>query len=204
MSFYLQRFLALIRANPLVSASIVALLLAAAANTYLWDRRNTLAKQHDDARRYGEAMRPALSSFTRLSAQVATTQEAVELIERNLIVEAELADTGARADDADSRAIDAQARAGTAEGDLAQTRKRLAELETALAAANAAAKATDTRLAAAEAQIAEAQARFEAAAAHAVAKEQALASAEAEQAAFDPLLARIESLVRTAEDSAAA
>jgi Tfp pilus assembly protein PilO len=92
MSFYLQRFLALIRANPLVSASIVALLLAATANTYLWDRRNTLAKQHDDARRYGEAMRPALSSFTRLSAQVATTQEAVELIERNLIVEAELAD----------------------------------------------------------------------------------------------------------------
>jgi Tfp pilus assembly protein PilO len=92
MSLYFQRFLGLIRANPVISISVIALLIAALANLFLWTQRDTLAKQHDDARRYGEAMRPALASSTRLSAQVATTQEAVELIERNLIVESDLSD----------------------------------------------------------------------------------------------------------------
>jgi Tfp pilus assembly protein PilO len=92
MSLYFQRFLSLIRANPVISISVIALLIAALANLFLWTQRDTLAKQHDDARRYGEAMRPALASSTRLSAQVAATQEAVELIERNLIVESDLSD----------------------------------------------------------------------------------------------------------------
>lgn len=92
MNVYFRRFLRLVRAHSVVSGSVVALLISAAANLFLWDRRLILAKQHDDARRYGEAMRPALASSTRLSAQVATTQEAVELIERNLIVESELTD----------------------------------------------------------------------------------------------------------------
>jgi len=54
--------------------------------------RLALAQQHDDARRFGEAMLPALASRTRLTAQVAVTQEAVELIERNLVTESDLAE----------------------------------------------------------------------------------------------------------------
>ncbi len=92
MSFFLPRLFALVRRRPIVVISLTALLVSAAANVYLWDRRAQLAKQHDDARRFGEAMRPALASHTRLAAQVATTQEAVELIERNLVAETDLAD----------------------------------------------------------------------------------------------------------------
>lgn len=92
MSVLLQQFHDLIRRHPLVSGCVAALLLLGAANYYFWDQRHTLANQHDEARRYGEAMLPVLASQTRLTAQVATTQEAVELIERNLIVESDLAE----------------------------------------------------------------------------------------------------------------
>jgi Tfp pilus assembly protein PilO len=92
MSVFFQQFYDLIRRYPLVSGCVAALLLLGAANYYFWDQRHTLANQHDEARRYGEAMLPVLASHTRLTAQVATTQEAVELIERNLIVESDLAE----------------------------------------------------------------------------------------------------------------
>ncbi|MBC7369097.1 MAG: type 4a pilus biogenesis protein PilO [Undibacterium sp.] len=92
MSVLLQQFWDLIRRYPLVSSCVAVLLLLGAANYYFWDQRHTLARQHDEARLYGEAMLPVLASHTRLTAQVATTQEAVELIERNLVVESGLAE----------------------------------------------------------------------------------------------------------------
>lgn len=92
MSVLFQRFNDLIRRYPLVSACVTVLVLLGAANYYFWDQRHTLAGQHDEARRYGEGMMPVLASHTRLTAQVATTQEAVELIERNLVVESDLAE----------------------------------------------------------------------------------------------------------------
>jgi Tfp pilus assembly protein PilO len=92
MSIVLQRFFDLIRRYPLVSSCVTLLLLLGGVNYYFWEQRHTLANQHDEARKYGEAMLPVLASHTRLTAQVATTQEAVELIERNLVLESDLAE----------------------------------------------------------------------------------------------------------------
>ncbi len=90
MSVFFQRFWDLIRRYPLVSSCVVVMMLLGAANYYFFDQRAILASQHDDARVYGERMMTVLAGHTRLTAQVATTQEAVELIERNLIQENDL------------------------------------------------------------------------------------------------------------------
>ena len=92
MSLYFLQFYDLIRRYALVSSCVAVLLLLGAANYYFLDQRHMLAKQHEEARRYGESMLPVLASHSRLTAQVATTQEAVELIERNLVVESDLAE----------------------------------------------------------------------------------------------------------------
>ncbi len=92
MNFYFQRLWSLIRSYPLVTACVVLLLLLIGANYYLFNQRLTLAQQHEDARVFGEKMVSAIASRTRLTAQVAVTQEAVELIERNLVTESDLAE----------------------------------------------------------------------------------------------------------------
>jgi Tfp pilus assembly protein PilO len=92
MSVFFQRFWDLIRRYPLVSSCVAVMMLLGAANYYFFDQRALLASQHDDARVYGERMMTVLAGHTRLTAQVGTTQEAVELIERNLIVESDLAE----------------------------------------------------------------------------------------------------------------
>lgn len=92
MSVAFQQFLDLIRRYPLVTGCVVALLVLGGANYYFYHQRSELARQQDEARRYGEAQLPVLASQPRLAAQNATIVEAVELIERNLLVESDLAE----------------------------------------------------------------------------------------------------------------
>jgi Tfp pilus assembly protein PilO len=92
MSVALQQFIDLIRRYPLVTGCIVVLLILGGANYYFYHQRSELARQQDEARRYGEAQLPVLASQPRLAAQNATIVEAVELIERNLVVESDLAE----------------------------------------------------------------------------------------------------------------
>ena len=92
MSVFFQSFYDLARRYPLAATCLAALLLLGAANYYFWEQRRALVSQHDEVRRFGEAMQPVLASHTRLTAQVAIAQEAVALIENNLIVESDLAE----------------------------------------------------------------------------------------------------------------
>jgi len=92
MNIYFRRLWSLIRNYPVVSSCVGLLLLLVGANFHLFNQRLALARQHEDARRYGEASLPALASRTRLTAQVAVAQEAVELIDRNLVTESDLAE----------------------------------------------------------------------------------------------------------------
>lgn len=90
MSVAFQQFLDLIRRYPLVTGCVVALLILGGANYYFYHQRSELARQQDEARIIGERQLPVLASQPRLTAQNATIVEAVELIERNLVVESDI------------------------------------------------------------------------------------------------------------------
>lgn len=90
MSLAFQQFIDLIRRYPLVTACVAILLVLGGANYYFFHQRSELARQQDDARIIGERQLPVLASQPRLAAQNATVVEAVELIERNLVVESDL------------------------------------------------------------------------------------------------------------------
>jgi len=90
MSLAFQQFIDLIRRYPLVTACITVLLVLGGANYYFFHQRSELARQQDDARIIGEKQLPVLASQPRLAAQNNTVVEAVDLIERNLVVESDL------------------------------------------------------------------------------------------------------------------
>jgi Tfp pilus assembly protein PilO len=92
MNAAFRQFFDLVRGNPLVGGCVALLLLLGGANYFFWNQRRTLDRQHNEARSYGESMLPVLASHARLTAQVASVQEAVELVERNLVAESDLAE----------------------------------------------------------------------------------------------------------------
>jgi Tfp pilus assembly protein PilO len=87
MSALWQSFLILSRRRPLV---VVCFALSAAlivANYFLWQQRREITRRHDEVRRQGEEMRNALTNHSRINAELATVNEAVSFIDRNLVVE---------------------------------------------------------------------------------------------------------------------
>jgi Tfp pilus assembly protein PilO len=90
MNLAFQQFVEFVRGYRLVTACLVVLLILGGANYYFFHQRSELARQQDDARIIGERQLPVLASQPRLTAQNAAVVEAVELIERNLVVESDL------------------------------------------------------------------------------------------------------------------
>jgi Tfp pilus assembly protein PilO len=91
MNALLRQFLAAIRRFPLVSTSLTLFTLLGVANYFLWDRQQTLVKRHDEVRRSGESMLQDLTNHTRITAELAAVQEALDQIDKNLIAEGDLA-----------------------------------------------------------------------------------------------------------------
>ena len=92
MNAVLQQFIALARRYPLVIFSLALFSVLSVANYFLWQRQQVLTARHEEVRRNGEAMLLALNGYSRINTQLATVQEALGLIERNLIVEGDLAE----------------------------------------------------------------------------------------------------------------
>lgn len=91
MNALFQQFTGAARRNPILVISLVAFVLLGIANYFLWQRQSELVSRHDRVKADGEAMLQALSGHTRLQGQYATVQEAIAHLNRNLVVETDLA-----------------------------------------------------------------------------------------------------------------
>jgi Tfp pilus assembly protein PilO len=91
MNTLLQQLLTWARRNPITVAGMVIFLLLALANYFLWQRHAELVERHERVRTDGEAVLLALSGHNRLLLQRATVQEALGYIDKNLVVETDLA-----------------------------------------------------------------------------------------------------------------
>ncbi len=92
MRTLLEQFLASARRYPLVAVTLSVFVLLSVANYVLWQRQELITEQHDGVRREGEAMLFALSGQSRIAGELAAVQGALKMIDRNLIVEADLAE----------------------------------------------------------------------------------------------------------------
>ena len=92
MNAVLQQIAAAVRRSPLVAVSVTLLLVLGVANYYLWERQNTLTQKHAEVKRSGEAMMLSLTSQARVSNELARVQDALKVIDQNLVVEADLAE----------------------------------------------------------------------------------------------------------------
>jgi Tfp pilus assembly protein PilO len=92
MNAALQQFLALVRRNPTIVASISVIVLAGAATFYLWHRQQDLTFEHDEIRHNGEDMLQSLTSHARVNTEIDTVKAALDRIDKNLINEGDLAE----------------------------------------------------------------------------------------------------------------
>lgn len=92
MNTVLRQFFAMVRRYPLVVFSVVIFLFLSVANYLLWDQQKALVQRHEDVRKNGESMLSALASYSRLTTELAAVQEALQLIDQNLVVEGDLAE----------------------------------------------------------------------------------------------------------------
>lgn len=92
MNALLENLRAFLRRYPLAVTCLVLILLLGGANYWLWHRQQALLRTHDETRRRGESMQLAIAEHSRLSAQLATTRDAVKFIDGNLINEGDLAE----------------------------------------------------------------------------------------------------------------
>src|SRR4051812_2615214 len=91
MNAFFQQFLASARRNPVMVFSIAMLLVAAVAYYFVERRQAELTARHDRVRAEGDAVLLALTGHSRIQSQLAVVQEALDRINRNLVVENDLA-----------------------------------------------------------------------------------------------------------------
>ncbi len=77
-------------ARPLVTASVVLTLGLGVVNYFLWHQRLAVTVRHDEVRQKGEAILSALINREHINSDLAKLQGALEVIDRNLIVEADM------------------------------------------------------------------------------------------------------------------
>lgn len=87
MMDFLTRLFGRAREHPLVASCLVITVLAVAANLFLWRTRGGIAREHEAARERGQEMLAALSSRSRINADVALLGETLAVLEANLASE---------------------------------------------------------------------------------------------------------------------
>lgn len=92
MNASLQQLQLLLRRSPVVTVGLTALVLLGIANYFLWTQQQSLAQQHGEVRRNGEAMQLSLTGQARVSNELARVGETLKIIDQNLVVEGDLAE----------------------------------------------------------------------------------------------------------------
>jgi Tfp pilus assembly protein PilO len=92
MNTALRQLAAQIRRAPLVAANVVILLILGVANYFLWQRQQDLNLQHTEVKRSGEAVMLSLAGQARVSGELVRVQDALKVIDQNLVAEGDLAE----------------------------------------------------------------------------------------------------------------
>src|SRR5450432_450091 len=71
--------------------SLLLFVLLGVADYFLWERQGEITRHHDTVQKESDASLLALNGFNHLQAQLATVQDAMKHIEKNLVVEPDLA-----------------------------------------------------------------------------------------------------------------
>jgi Tfp pilus assembly protein PilO len=85
-----QQFLASAMRRPIVAGLIAISVVLGVANYFLWQQREVVTRHHEEVRSKGESMARALTDQTRIKADLAALQDALDQIDRNLVVEGEM------------------------------------------------------------------------------------------------------------------
>jgi Tfp pilus assembly protein PilO len=92
MNVWLQQFLAYTRRNPVLVVSLAIIVIMGGASYFLWQRQKALTTEHAEIQRSGEDILQSLTGHARLTSEIATVKEALDYIDRNLIIEGDLAE----------------------------------------------------------------------------------------------------------------
>jgi Tfp pilus assembly protein PilO len=91
MSTAFEQLIASLRRHPLLVSGLVIFAVLSLANYFLWLKREEAARRHEEAQHRGEAMLLALTDNARVTSDTAAVQKALQLIDRNLIIEGSMA-----------------------------------------------------------------------------------------------------------------
>jgi Tfp pilus assembly protein PilO len=91
MNTALEQLMASLRRHPLLTAVMAIFVVLSLANYFLWQKREEVARRHEEAQHRGEAMLLALTDNARVTSDTVAVQKALQLIDRNLIVESSMA-----------------------------------------------------------------------------------------------------------------
>lgn len=87
MNASLQWLFGQFRHRPYVSVQVVLVLLLAAGNYFLWRQREAATARHALVRQEGDEMLHALANYPRIQSDLTAVTDALQLIDRNLVVE---------------------------------------------------------------------------------------------------------------------
>jgi Tfp pilus assembly protein PilO len=76
--------------HPLVAICLVLVACLGVTNYFLWRQRLVITRQHDEIRGKGEAILDALIDREHVNSDLARLREALAVIDRNLVVEADM------------------------------------------------------------------------------------------------------------------
>ena len=81
MNAFLQPLLVFARRSPFLVFCLTLFLLLGIADYFLWQRQQAITVRYEEVQRNGETMFSALSSHSRIVAQLTTVEEALKRIE---------------------------------------------------------------------------------------------------------------------------
>ncbi len=91
MNAFLQRLLLLARRNSLATIACVLFLAFGVADYFFWRWNRLREVEHQRTRTQGENLLQALAGHGRIQSQLSTAQDALGFIDKNLVVEPDLA-----------------------------------------------------------------------------------------------------------------
>lgn len=90
MSALFAQFFAYVRQRPLVTICLVLTVVLGGTNYFLWQQRTIITQQNDEVRRKADAILNALVARGHVNADLTKLKEALDVIDRNLVVEPDM------------------------------------------------------------------------------------------------------------------
>lgn len=90
MKAWFARLVALVRNRPVVVICVAGSVLLGSFNVFLWRERQEITRRHEAMRLKGEFMLHALTDRSRINTELSALQDALALIDRNLVDEASM------------------------------------------------------------------------------------------------------------------